>query len=196
MSSTAFRPFNNAHRPRSSASGVRGALFACLFLTSAVIIIKLKTTTVTHSNTCADPHNKPDGGDCGALGGPRRPIWACFSSMRAEIPVFLAQYDKLASRHDSDDLRIDHSFAVWYILRAERPSVVILSGACAPRTAQLARAALPRARIFAVCKQKPGWTAGVTPLQGDIADVNWSARGVRDALVVLADRQSAVRRVS
>lgn len=151
---------------------------------------------------CARPHDAPDGGDCDALKEMRRPSWACLSDMEALIPEFVALYSQRPIDRNDGGMRIDHAFAVWYILRAERPSVVIESGAHRGFSTWLVRNALPTARVISLDPAEPNTRlAGVEYHVGDsfvdFANATWEKWNVSssDALVFIDDHQSAPRRM-
>lgn len=151
---------------------------------------------------CKEPHSKPDGGDCQALGGARRPEWACFSDMKKSIPEFLKLYSKRVVSRDSGGMCIDHSFALWYILRELQPSVVIESGTYDGQSTWLIRETLPKARVISLDPRKPDrFLNDVEYSVGnhftDFFNVSWHKLGVQqeNALVLFDDHQSAYRRI-
>lgn len=77
---------------------------------------------------CAVRHDRPDDGDCEALDEMRRPSWACLSDMEHALPQFIKLYKSRPEKHNNLGLRIEQSFALWYMLRQIRPTTIIESG--------------------------------------------------------------------
>ncbi len=128
---------------------------------------------------CPEPHFLPDGGDCSALRGQRRPSWACLSAMRESLPEFLRVYERRPERSNHGGMRMDHAFALWYVLRATRPGVVIESGAFRGQGTWLMRQALPNVRILSLDTVDPvRRLPGVEYITGrsfqDFASVDWA----------------------
>lgn len=96
----------------------------------ALGIMMIWTMRQSKSGTgvCKRRHLQPDGGDCQAIGGPRRPSWACYSDMLAALPEFLELYKRRPFKENSGGMKLDHSFALYYILRQVKPSTVIETG--------------------------------------------------------------------
>jgi hypothetical protein len=158
---------------------------------------------------CANPHVKPDGGDCMALSQAQhqlRPAWACFSNMQAAILEFLPVYEKRPVRKNIGGMRIEHCFAMWYSLQqiekhSDMPiTTVIESGAFKGQGTWLIRQALPNARILSLDARGPSRLLdNVEYMTGsdwiDFSKVDWKAKNVdpERTVVFLDDHQSSYR---
>ena len=152
---------------------------------------------------CKIPHNLPDGGDCQALEGLRRPSWACLSDMAAALPFFLEIFRQRPLLNNAGGIRFDHAFALWYTLQQLQPETVIESGVWNGQATWIIRQALPFARIICVdpSDRQKVKHAGVEYMTGinfvDIAKTQWKLKGVNPtrAVIFLDDHQSGYKRV-
>jgi hypothetical protein len=147
---------------------------------------------------------EPDGGDCQAFNGPRRPPWARPLKMRDTIPQFAKLYAKRPFKDNKGGMKFDHSFALWYTLRSlsPPPTTVIESGAFHGHSAWLIKQTLPDARIISLDPAAPKKILPRVEYMTakdfvDFAKVDWKAKGVdaRKTLVFLDDHQSSFRRI-
>lgn len=145
-----------------------------------------------------------DGGDCEALGSPRRPSWARPSVMRKALLPFLLDYKRRPVRNNAGGMRLDHSFALWFTLHSLNPppAFVVESGAFRGLSTWIIATCLPNATIFSLDPGRPERRLpGVVYLTNDsftdFKAVDWAARGVDPsrALVFFDDHQSGFRRV-
>lgn len=143
------------------------------------------------------------GGECEAI-GPRLPPWANRTAMLEELPLFAKVYEGRPFKDNSNGMRLDHSFALWFILRAShpKPSVVIESGAYRGHSTWLISQALPDVRIISISPEAPSRRIShVTYLVEDdfrdFSEVDWSELDVdpATAFVFFDDHQSGFRRV-
>lgn len=143
------------------------------------------------------------GGECEAI-GPRVPTWANRTRMIEELPVFAKVYEERPFKDNSNGMRLDHSFALWFILRAmePKPSVVIESGAYRGHSTWLISQALPDVRIISISPEAPRRrmshvTYLVEDKFRDFSEVDWSEHDVdpATAFVFFDDHQSGFRRV-
>jgi hypothetical protein len=165
----------------------------------------LSLVVFLNQNGTIQHHTFPDGGDCQAFQGPRRPQWADPAKMRNAIPEFAALYAKRPIQDNEGGMRFDHSFAAWYTLRALQPppTTVIESGTFNGHSTWLIAETLPKARIISLDKsvapqeRRPGVEYMVLDKFIDFAMVDWKAKGVdpQTAVVFLDDHQSGFRRV-
>lgn len=156
---------------------------------------------------CSVPHDQPDGGDCEALGEMRRPSWACLSAMKASLPEFITLYRMRPFKRNSGGMRLDQSFALWYMLRRIRPATIIESGANKGHSTWIIRNALPTARIISMDPMTPihrirGVEYMVSENFTDFGSFNWEKFGdgddridVEDTLVFIDDHQSSYKRL-
>ncbi|PXF47682.1 hypothetical protein BWQ96_02544 [Gracilariopsis chorda] len=154
------------------------------------------------SFSCSSRTAPQHGGDCEAIGEPRRPSWACTQNMKDAIPEFISLYNSRPIQNNFGGVLFDHAFALWYTLRMEQPKIVIESGAFKGLTTWLIREALPAARIISIDPANRARTLrGVEYMTGnnftDFASIDWAAKGVnaQDTIVFLDDHQSAFRRI-
>jgi len=151
---------------------------------------------------CELPHDKPDGGDCPALGEVRRPRWACYSEMIYALPKFVELFKRRPRAQNNGGMRIEHSFALFYILRKIQPTTVIESGAHRGHTTWIIRNALPTAKIISMDPKAPDQRLpGVTYLVGknfiDFKDVNWESYNIdiENTAVLIDDHQASFKRL-
>ncbi len=154
------------------------------------------------TTACTDLHSNRDGGDCAPLHGNRRPDWACLSDMRASIKPFLKFYEKRPVSANKGGMRIDHSFAFWYMLQKLQPKTVIESGAWNGQSTWIIRSTLPKARIISMDPREPlnrlpDVEYYVKDDFVDFSDVDWSALKVdpSSTLVFVDDHQMSTRRM-
>ena len=147
--------------------------------------------------------NPPDGGDCEAI-GPRRPQWACQNHMRESIAEFLKIYRQRPIDRNIGGMRFDHSFALWYTLRAIEPRIttVIESGTYHGQGTWIIRKALPEARILSIDPREPRYhVSGVEYLTVDrfvdFKYVDWESKHIDfdTTAVFFGDHQSGFRRI-
>jgi hypothetical protein len=125
--------------------------------------------------------------------------------MRDAISEFAALYAKRPIQDNQFGMRFDHSFALWYTVRALKPSptTVIESGAFNGHSTWVISEALPKARIISLDKRFAPQNSlpGVEYMVGDkfidFAMVDWKAKGVdpRTTVVFVDDHQSGFRRI-
>lgn len=187
---------------RKVGTSPRGKYLILGLVGSIFLLLALPKTTKVWKRSCWKPHSRPDGGDCGALGGPRRPEWACYSAMRSEVPKFVRLYKRRPIKSNTRGMRLQHSFALYYILRQLQPTTVIESGVRNGHSTWIIRQALPHARIISLDPKRP-WKRlpRVNYFVGDefvdFGDVAWRELGVdpERTLVFLDDHQDAFKRM-
>lgn len=175
-----------------------GLAWVSLVLLLVFAVRKLKNRV----GGCKRRHWQPDGGDCQAIGGPRRPNWACYSDMMAALPKFLKVYKRRPFKNNKYGMKLDHSFALYYILRQIQPTTVIESGALNGHGTWVIRNALPEARIISIDPKRPKIRMdGVHYLNGDgfmdYADIDWDELEVdpKNTLVFLDDHHDNLKRM-
>lgn len=100
---------------------------------SIIVLFYFFQTVITKQWLLPAPEmirEKDHKGDCGAT-GPRRPPWDDRSAFRKALPEFKTVYKNRPFKSNIGGMHFDHSFALWYILKAIKPtpSVVVESGA-------------------------------------------------------------------
>jgi len=144
---------------------------------------------------CSRPHDLPDNGDCQALGGPRRPSWACLSSMKGSLPSFVKLYKRRPLKTMRIRMRIEASFALFYTLRKVKPAVVIQTGSSDwGYSIWLIKRALPNAQIISLDPKVPlkKRIRGVKYSTVGFGQIDWnlyigSAEKRRKTLVLIQD---------
>lgn len=189
------------HRFRNRR-GLSSAITFGVVVALTLVVLRSRSLKSSLVSKCVVKHTEPDGGDCQAIGEPRRPKWACLSAMREELPRFLSVYRDRPFKSNVGGMRMDHSFALWYVLRHVRPKVVIESGAFNGQSTWIMRKALPEARIISLDPSAPqqilpGVEYHVREKFRDFKATNWKKMGVdpADTVVFLDDHQSAYRRI-
>jgi hypothetical protein len=152
--------------------------------------------------SCKQPA-RLEGGDCAAIGVPRRPAWACKGAMQAALHGFHLIYRNRPIQKNSGGTLFDHAFALHFILSVVRPSAVIESGAFNGQTTWLIRQTLPDAKIISLDpRPHQREIEGARFLTGsnftDFSNVDWAGTYDIDpatTLIFFDDHQCAMRRL-
>lgn len=189
---------------KMSRSVKQNGLWIC-----SVVLLSVVTTQITLnmypaelSSRCSRPHPSTHNGDCQAIGAPRRPSWDCLSEMHKSLPEFLKLYEKRPLKENEGGMRVEHSFALWYILRKLRPRTVIESGARFGHSTWLIKQAVPGAKIYSIDPGPPkNRLRGVEYYVGstfkDFSKIDWKSKNidVERTLVFVDDHQNSMKRI-
>ena len=122
--------------------------------------------------------------------------------MKQELHEFLPLYKTRPVGRRRGGMMLDHSFALWYVLRKIQPDTVIESGVFQGHSTWIIRNALPQANIVSIDKNEPTWRdPRAKYFTGkhfvDFNDIRWAKLGLNrtSILCFFDDHQSAVKRI-
>ena len=119
--------------------------------------------------------------------------------MLETIPEFLELYQQRPITHNPGGMGLNHSWAVWFLVRKLQPDVVVESGVLRGHSTWLINQAAPEAQIFCFdvsFKLLEYRAEGATYFEGDVRQFDWSAVNLSpSSLALLDDHQNAYRRI-
>lgn len=193
-----------AAKVRHSRFSVRGKSPKLLIFVLVASLALLSIQALFHF--MPDNRHEPDfpGHMCEAIGGHRLPAWARRRELRESLPSFLRVYKRRPVKDNRGGMLIDHSFALYFIMRAVQPKVVIESGSFKGHSTWLIKQTLRKnARVISLdpnfpLKRLPGVEYLVGKDFRDFAQINWQELGVdpASAVVLFDDHQSGFRRLN
>lgn len=134
---------------------------------------------------------------------PKQPDWPR-SEMRKELREFIQIYNTRPVGRVSGGMQLDHSFALWYILKRVAPKAVIENGVFQGHSTWLIRKALPSAKIFSfdpltnvVWRDNSTLTTYyIGPGFRDFAHIRWGdIVNPNETLLFFDDHQAHVKRI-
>lgn len=121
--------------------------------------------------------------------------YPCFEKAFYE---FAETYESRPIRDNSGGMGLNHSFALWYLLKQGKPDVVIESGVWKGHSTWLIEQAVPSATIFSFdldLSRVEYKSKYARYTETDLMNFDWSEFDLTEAFLFLDDHQNAYRRI-
>jgi len=117
---------------------------------------------------------------------------------RESLPEFIEVYRRRPILDNTGGMGLNHSFAVWFILRQMQPRLVVESGVWRGHSTWLIEQAAPNAEIVAIDPRPERRIYSSTRVRyttDDFTRIDWSGSDVAQAVLFFDDHQNAYSRL-
>lgn len=119
--------------------------------------------------------------------------------MLASVPEFLELFGQRPIANNPGGMGLNHSWAVWFLVRSLQPDIVVESGVLRGHSTWLIEKAAPEARILCFdlsFKLLEYQSANAEYFEGDLREFDWSSvKFSPSSLALLDDHQNSYRRI-
>jgi hypothetical protein len=126
------------------------------------------------------------------------PEFLNIDSMRKSIDEFLSIYKERPIKDNGGGMGINHSWALWYIVRNLEPKIVVESGVWKGHSTWLIENAYPEAKIYCFDINFANLefiSTNATYIENDFTSFDWSNLDKENGLCFFDDHQNALERM-